>query len=115
MLGDPYLTAVIMDDIILYWPCKRLDKWYPRPNLTACYADLPIQFHNDVEWVDGYMNTRTGDVTLASQEVVCNTSIHWFKQGASYYKMQGSHISAVSLVTDHRLPVRVNNTVLRNI
>lgn len=43
LLGEEYVTAEIMDSIILYWPCKPVEKWYPNRNKSDCYADLPIQ------------------------------------------------------------------------
>lgn len=69
-LDHPYLTASIMDETIIYWPCKPVNRWYTRPNMTESYTELPIQFHNDQEWVDGYMNTNRRHLThFASRQL----------------------------------------------
>lgn len=115
ILGDAYLTATIMDDVVLYWPCRKVELWHIRPNLTICYAELPVQFHNGEEWMEGYMDTRTGDISLTSTPVTCNTSVHWYRQGSMYYKMQGNQVYPITLTTTHNLPLRVNTTILKSI
>lgn len=40
-----------------------------------------MYFHNGVEWVEGYMSTATGDITLSSPEVNCTPSVYWYLLG----------------------------------
>lgn len=113
LLDDPYLTATILDDIAIYWPCKPVDKWFARPNTTKCYTELPIRFHTGAEWTDGYMNTQTGDIALESLPVNCSQSVHWFKQGNHYYQFQGQKMTEVVVDQIRNMPMRINNTFVK--
>lgn len=110
VLGEEYLTTEIVGDVIMYWPFKRVEKWYARENITECYADLPVSFHNGVDWVEGYMVTSTRDISLSSPIVNCTTSVQWYKLRGSYYKLQGGRVSPVATETASVLPLRARNS-----
>lgn len=107
---EEHLTAEIVGDVVMYWPCKSIEKWYARENTTECYADLPVSFHNGVDWVEGYMETATGDISLTSPTVNCTISVQWYKLGASYYKMQGGRVTPVATEAMSVLTLRTKNS-----
>ncbi|CAI6374932.1 unnamed protein product [Macrosiphum euphorbiae] len=115
ILDNEYLTANIMDDVVLYWPCQPVARWFPTPNMTVCYSDLPINFHNGVIWMSGYLDTQNGDIKMQAPEVNCSSSVHWYKQEGKYYTMRGTAAHEVNADALHRLPMRVNKTALSDL
>lgn len=115
LLGEEYLTAEIVDEIILYWPCKKIESWYPGGNGSACYIDLPVSFLNDKEWVQGYINTRTGDIESTSPKINCTHCIHWYKIGQKHYKMHAGIISLIQTETINQSPMRTRNSTVKEI
>lgn len=115
VLGNSLITAVILDDVMLYWPCQQIDKWYPDTNGTECYSALPVQFHNGVTWMRGYMNTASGDISLESVIINCTNAVHWYKHADEYYQMRGLDVRAIPMPPLVRLPLRLVNSSVRDL